>query len=104
MKRAITAIAGLIAPFISTLKVEDPLILTHESSHFGLHELLHSGMDMVVSPVTPEQDCATLQLGLVPLRAYVSNHHPWAIKKLSMVTLAELAEFCSIPTIGDAGP
>lgn len=84
-------IAGLIAPFISTLKVEDPLILTHESSHFGLHELLHSGMDMVVSPVTPEQDCATLQLGLVPLRAYVNNSHPWAIEKMSMVTLAELA-------------
>lgn len=85
-------ITGLIAPFISTLKVEDPLILTHESSHFGLHELLHGGMDMVVSPITPEQDCATLQLGLVPLRAYVRSNHPWAIKKMSMVTLAELAD------------
>jgi DNA-binding transcriptional LysR family regulator len=85
-------IAGLIAPFISTLNVEDPLILTHESSHFGLHELLHAGMDMVVSPITPEQDCATLQLGLVPLRAYVSSDHPWAIKKIGRVTLAELAD------------
>lgn len=84
-------IAGLIAPFVSTLRVDDPLILTHESSHFGLHELLHSGMDMVVSPVTPQQDCATLQLGLVPLRGYVSSNHPWAIKKISVVTLAELA-------------
>jgi DNA-binding transcriptional LysR family regulator len=83
-------IAGMIAPFINTLKVGDPLILTHASSHFGLHELLHSGMDMVVSPVTPEQDCATLQLGLVPLRAYVSSDHPWAVKKISVVTLAEL--------------
>lgn len=84
-------IVGLIAPFISTLKAGDPLILTHESSHFGLHELLHSGMDMVVSPVTPEHDCATLQPGPVPLRAYVPATHPWALANRDMVTLAELA-------------
>ena len=84
-------IAGLIAPFITTLNSDDPLILTHQASHFGMHELLHSGMDMVISPLMPEKDYATLQLGLVPLRAYVAPEHPWALRKLTMVTLAELA-------------
>lgn len=85
------SIVGLIAPFITTLNSDDPLILTHQASHFGMHELLHSGMDMVISPLMPEKDYATLQLGLVPLRAYVTPEHPWALKKLTMVTLAELA-------------
>ncbi|MBA1204599.1 hypothetical protein G7009_23060 [Pseudomonas capeferrum] len=33
-----------------------------------------------------------MQSGLVPLRAYVTNEHPWAINRLTMVTLAELAD------------
>jgi DNA-binding transcriptional LysR family regulator len=84
-------ISGLIAPFITTLNVDDPFILTHEAPHLGLHELLYTGLDMVVSPITPHHDCATVQIGLAPLRAYVHEHHPWAVEKLTMVTLAELA-------------
>lgn len=84
-------IVGLIAPFITTLDAKDPLLLTHQASHFDMHELLHSGMDMVISPLMPQQDYATLQLGLVPLRAYVTREHPWAIRKLTTVTLEELA-------------
>ena len=52
-------------------------------------ELQRHGHDGVAR--NPEHDCATLQLGLVPLRAYVPATHPWAVANRDMVKLAELA-------------
>ena len=83
-------ITGLIAPFITTLTPTDPLILTREAKHFDLHDLLHNGLDMVISPIAPSHDYASLQLGLAPLRAYVDRTHPWAREARERVSLAEL--------------
>lgn len=83
-------VAGLIAPFITTLNVDDPLLLTQEARPIKLHEMLHSGTDMVISPTHMSEDFAHLRLGSVPLRAYVSNDHPWARERKTVVSLEEL--------------
>ncbi|TFY93645.1 LysR family transcriptional regulator [Pseudomonas nabeulensis] len=83
-------IAGLIAPFITTLDADDPLILTQEARPVQLHEMLHSGTDMVISPTHMSEDFAHMRLGAVPLRAYVSHDHPWALARKTVVTLDEL--------------
>lgn len=83
-------IAGLIAPFITTLNADDPLLLTQEARPIKLHEMLHSGTDMVISPTHMSEDFAHLRLGSVPLRAYVSHDHPWARERKTEVSLEEL--------------
>ncbi|WP_437880077.1 LysR family transcriptional regulator [Pseudomonas sp. LRF_L74] len=83
-------ISGLIAPFITTLEADDPLLLTQEAQPCQLHELLHSGIDMVLSPANMSEDFASLRLGPVPLRAYVSAAHPWARAQRVDVSLEEL--------------
>jgi DNA-binding transcriptional LysR family regulator len=83
-------IAGLIAPFIITLDPSDPLLLTQEARPAELHEMLHSGTDMVISPTNMSEAFAHLRLGPVPLRAYVSDDHPWALARKTEVTLEEL--------------
>lgn len=83
-------IAGLIAPFITTLNANDPLLLTQEARPVQLHEMLHSGTDMVISPANMSNDFAHLRLGPVPLRAYVNSSHPWAIERKIEVSLEEL--------------
>lgn len=83
-------IAGLIAPFITTLAPDDPLLLTQEARPVELHEMLHSGTDMVISPTNMSEAFAHLRLGAVPLRAYVSHEHPWALARKTEVTLEEL--------------
>jgi DNA-binding transcriptional LysR family regulator len=52
--------------------------------------MLHSGTDMVISPTNMSEAFAHLRLGPVPLRAYVSHEHPWALARKTEVTLAEL--------------
>lgn len=83
-------IAGLIAPFITSLGADAPLLLTQEARPAQLHEMLHSGTDMVIAPSHMSEDYANLVLGPVPLRAYVSIDHPWAIARQTEVTLEEL--------------
>lgn len=83
-------VAGLIAPFITTLKADDPLLITQEARPVQLHEMLHSGTDMVISPTHMSEEFAHLRLGAVPLRAYVSADHHWARARKTEVSLAEL--------------
>lgn len=83
-------IAGLIAPFITTLNSNDPLLLTQEARPVQLHEMLHSGIDMVISPTHMSDDFAHFRLGSVPLRAYVSHDHAWALERKTEVSLEEL--------------
>jgi hypothetical protein len=51
---------------------EDPLLLARETTHFGIHETLLHGADFIVSPTAHSRpDLETLDLGSIPLKAYV---------------------------------
>jgi DNA-binding transcriptional LysR family regulator len=85
-------ISELIAPFITTLGKDDPMILTVDAPHAELLERFHQGMDMVVTPSALDSDLRSLYLGRVPLRAYVCAEHPWALEGRSEIALAELLQ------------
>jgi DNA-binding transcriptional LysR family regulator len=85
------SIRGFLAPFISTTTGEDPLLLARETTHFGIHETLLHGADFIVSPTTQRPDLETLDLGSIPLKAYVGAAHPWAAEGRAEVTLEELS-------------
>ncbi|MDD2130593.1 LysR family transcriptional regulator [Pseudomonas sp. 17391] len=85
-------ISELIAPFITTLGRDDPMILTVDAPHADLLERFHQGMDMVVTPSALDSDLRSLYLGRAPLRAYVWAAHPWALEGRSEIALAELLQ------------
>jgi DNA-binding transcriptional LysR family regulator len=85
------SIRGFLAPFISTTSREDPLLLARETTHFGIHETLLHGADFIVSPTARRPDLASLDLGSIPLKAYVAPAHPWAVERRAEVTLEELS-------------
>lgn len=86
------SLRGFIAPFIATTGPEDPLIITRETSHFDIPEALLHGADFAVSPAAPEVGLATLHLGRIPIKAYVSADHPWARGGVTELPLAELVD------------
>lgn len=90
------SIRGLLAPFIATTGPEDPLLLARESTHFGIHETLLHGADFIVSPTPQKPDLESLDLGSIPLKAYVASGHEWARQGRTDVGLEEL---CGGPLI-----
>jgi DNA-binding transcriptional LysR family regulator len=90
------SIRGFLAPFIATTGPEDPMLLARESTHFGIHDTLLHGADFIVSPTPQKPDLESLDLGSIPLRAYVAPQHEWARQGRSEVGLEEL---CGGPLI-----
>lgn len=90
------SIRGFLAPFIATTGPEDPLLLARESTHFGIHDALLHGADFIVSPTPQKPDLESLDLGSIPLKAYVAPDHEWAQQGRADVGLEEL---CAGPLI-----
>ncbi|MDE8585972.1 LysR family transcriptional regulator [Arthrobacter sp. NQ4] len=85
------SIRGFLAPFIATTSPRDPLLLARETTHFGIHETLLHGADLIIAPTPQKPDLESLDLGSIPLKAYVGPDHPWALEGRTQVDLAELA-------------
>ncbi|SEJ58803.1 DNA-binding transcriptional regulator, LysR family [Pseudomonas linyingensis] len=83
-------IRGLVAPFLATLPPSAPLILTHEAEHFHIHDQLRSGIDLVISPAPCGEEFASQLLGMIPIKAYVPQSHPWAQAGRTAINLEEL--------------
>ncbi|TQN42773.1 DNA-binding transcriptional LysR family regulator [Blastococcus colisei] len=84
-------ISELLAPFLSTLRRDDPLVLVREVSPTRAYAALETGADLAISPAPVTGSLAHLHIGAVPLRAHVSPDHPWA-QRSGTVELAELVE------------
>lgn len=89
-------ITDFLAPFIAVADPALPLLLTRETSHYGLQDALLAGADFAVSPAPPAPGLAARFLGAVPVRACVAPDHPWARERRGVVTLAEV---CAMPAI-----
>ncbi|GAB2732496.1 LysR family transcriptional regulator [Sinomonas soli] len=72
------SLRGFLAPFIATTGPDDPAIIAREVPHFEMSESLRHGCDLAISPAAPDGTLASVPLGRVPLKAYVSADHPWA--------------------------
>lgn len=83
-------ITELVAPYLSTLPIDAPLIFAREVDTQHAYAALNTGADLAVSPVPPQGSIAQISLGLVPIRAYVPPDHPWAVHGRTRVLLADL--------------
>ncbi|MFB7191575.1 LysR family transcriptional regulator [Streptomyces sp. NPDC056178] len=86
------SIRGFLAGFIATTGPEDPPLLTRQASHFRLDEELLDEADLIVSPAAKAAGFETVDLGGMPLRAFVAPGHAWARAGRTEVDLAELCD------------
>lgn len=84
------SVRGFVAPFIATIGPDDPLLLTRETSHFGIPDALLHGADFAVSPAAPAAGLDAVHVGSIPVKAYVAAGHPWARDGIREIPLAEL--------------
>lgn len=90
---------GLLAPFILTLKENDPRITCRETAHGEVEQQLSRGADFAISPLPPSQFVGSVRLGTIPVLAAVSEQHEWARDKRHEVPITELAkEFLILPS------
>ncbi len=83
------ALQGIVAPFIGSLGPGDPLIITRVALPYELSDMLHGGLDLIVSTTAPERDFAHHALGDLPVLAYIPADHPWADRRaLGLDTLS----------------
>lgn len=84
------SVRGFLAPFISTLSLDEPVIVAREVGHFDLEEALLHDLDFIVTPQVPSGDLASESLGDVPLKVLVPPGHEWNASGRGQVGLAEL--------------
>lgn len=62
-------IRTVLAPFIATLRPDEPVLLSVAAAHFVIYERLHQDADLVVSPTAPHK---VLHISDSPLRGFPS--------------------------------
>lgn len=87
----VTTIQVILAPFISTLRGSDPMLLTQANHHFEVYDALQRDADFAISPTPPPSGLVNLPIGKVPIRAWVPMDHPWAVDGKASISLEELA-------------
>jgi DNA-binding transcriptional LysR family regulator len=84
-------IRTVVAPFVASLRPDDPVLLTVAGSHFTIYDRLRLDADLVISPTVPHPDLVRFDLALAPVRAYVLADHPLAggMRRVRVSALAE---------------
>lgn len=75
-----TTISTLLAPFIEAAGSSVPLLTTFPVSHYEVFEALEGTADLVIAPIPPGPEVASLPLGSVPVRAWMPSTHPLALE------------------------
>ena len=75
-----TTISTLLAPFIEVAGSSVPLLTTFPVSHYEVFEALEGTADLVIAPIPPGPEVASLPLGSVPVRAWMPPTHPLALE------------------------
>jgi DNA-binding transcriptional LysR family regulator len=84
-----TTMTDVIAPFLATLRREDPFPSVTEHDPAAVYQALSHGADLAISTQQPPHRYACQLLAVLPVWLYVRADHPWAAR--SSVGLAELA-------------
>lgn len=82
-----TTISTLLAPFIEEAGSAIPLLTSIPTSHYEVFDALEGAADMVIAPIPPVREVASLPLGSVPVRAWVPPTHPLAVERGGSTTV-----------------
>jgi len=97
-----TTFTDVLAPFLATLRPDDPLPAVSEELPQVIYEALRSGADLAISTEKPPPGLAMQSLAVLPIWAYVPPSHRWAAR--SSVTVAELVNERLLLLTGDYSP
>jgi DNA-binding transcriptional LysR family regulator len=98
-----TTISEMVAPFTATLGPDDTFVTVETVESDRVHDYVRENFDLGLSATPPPSaGLRWLPLTTVPLRAYVSQLHPWAVDNRRTVTVEELLrEDLVLPTETD---
>lgn len=85
-----TTLTDVVAPFLATLRPEDPLITVQEANSAQALEGLQDHLDLAILTIPPPRHLASAKVAELPLWAYVPEDHPYADR--DAVPVAELAD------------
>jgi len=85
-----TTLTDVIAPFLATLRSQDPIPTVLESEPSHNQEMLFEGADLAIMTEAPKRPLVGLALAVLPIWAYIPADHPWGARR--HVSMAELVE------------
>jgi len=97
-----TTFTDILAPFLATLRPDDPLPAVSEEPPQMIYEALQSGADLAISTEQPPAGLAFQPLAVLPIWAYVPPGHSWSGR--GSVTVAELVNERLLLLTGDYSP
>ena len=97
-----TTFTDVLAPFLATLRRDDPLPAVSEEPPQLIYEALHSGADLAISTERPPTGLAFQPVAVLPIWAYVPRGHHWAER--GSVTVADLVNERLLLLTGDYSP
>lgn len=102
MAAPLTTLTDVVAPFLATLRPDDPLTTVEESNFAAAINGLRTRLDLVVVTSPPPQQLNTRQVAVLPVWAHVNTAHPLA--GAAALSLAELSEHRLFMLDGDSRP
>jgi DNA-binding transcriptional LysR family regulator len=85
-----TTMTDVIAPFLATLRPDDPFPSVIESDPPAVYDALRHGADLAISTEQPPAQLAARMIAVFPIWLYVRPDHPWADQ--GSVELEQLAD------------
>jgi DNA-binding transcriptional LysR family regulator len=73
-----TTLTDVLAPFLATLRSDDPVPLLRSLDPRGASAAIAAGADLAIVHRPPPQSLASRRLAVLPLLAYVPPSDPWA--------------------------
>ena len=97
-----TTFTDVLAPFLATLRPQDPLPAVSEEPPQLIYDALTAGADLAISTEHPPPELASQPLAVLPIWAYVPAGHPWA--GLGSVSVTDLVGERLLLLTGDYSP
>ena len=97
-----TTFTDVLAPFLATLRLDDPLPAVSEQRPQRIYAALQSGADLAIATELPPAGLAFQPLAVLPIWAYVPPEHKWAAR--GSITVAELVNETLLLLTGDYSP
>ncbi len=97
-----TTFTDVLAPFLATLRLDDPLPAVSEQRPQRIYAALESGADLAIATELPPAGLAFQPLAVLPIWAYVPPEHKWAAR--GSITVAELVNETLLLLTGDYSP
>jgi DNA-binding transcriptional LysR family regulator len=85
-----TTFTDVLAPFLATLRPDDPLPAVSQELPQLIYDALQSGADLAISTEKPPEGLASQPIAVLPIWANVPREHRWAGR--SEITIAEVVK------------